>query len=50
MHVENLGQSGSDSKLGIVNQIQITELGNVFVLFQLLTDQFIESDWKVGFD
>jgi hypothetical protein len=34
MHVENLGQSGSDSKSGIVNQIRVTELAKVMALFQ----------------
>ena len=34
MHVENLGQSGSDSKSGIVNQIQVIGLAKVMSLFQ----------------
>lgn len=50
MHVENLGQSDSDSKLGIVNQIRMTELGRVVLLFQTHSVQIIESDWLVGFD
>jgi hypothetical protein len=50
MHVENLGQSGSDSKVGIVNQIRVTNLDTVVTIFQRYSAQFIGSDWQVGFD
>ena len=50
MHVENLGQSGSDSKLGIVQQIRIANLGRVVRLFQRHSFQFIGSDWQIDFD
>lgn len=50
MHVENLGQCGSNLKLGTVNQIRMTELGRVVRLFQTHSVQFIGSDWQIGFD
>jgi hypothetical protein len=50
MHVENLGQSGSGWKLGIVNQIRMAELAEVATLSQRLTEQLVKSDWQVGFD
>jgi len=34
MHVEHLGQSGSDSKLGIVNQIRMAGIAKVVTLYQ----------------
>jgi hypothetical protein len=50
MHVDNLGQLSSDSKLGIVNQIRIASLDGFVALFQRYSAQFIGSDWQVGFD
>jgi hypothetical protein len=50
MNVENFGQSGSDSKLGIVNQIRVANLDEVVTPFQRYSVQFIGSDWQVGFD
>lgn len=50
MHVENVGQSGSDSNLGIVNQIRMAEVARVMTLCQWHTEQLVESDWQVRFD
>jgi len=50
MHVENLGQSGSGWKLGIVNQIRMAELAKIGTLSQRHTEQLVKSDWQVGSD
>lgn len=48
--MENLGQSGSDSKLGIVDQIRMAELDRFVTSFQPFSAKFVGSYWAVGFD
>jgi hypothetical protein len=50
MHVENLGQSGSSRKLGIVNQIWMAELAKTVALTQRHAEQLAKSDWQVRHD